>query len=153
MDAAAGSSVLARPSAVFLLAYYQARSSDIPGSLSSTSRQKAKQNKTRQEKRKQEKKKKKKRQEKKKQEKKKKKKPDSQYFNTREDRGGAQEKRLENVLNLPLASGMVLLHITRLSPEQENILCPMATSKVDWIIRILGNSSSGDVKGTKSKEK
>jgi len=85
--------------------------------------------------------------------KKKKKKPDSQYFNTREDRGGAQEKRLENVLNLPLASGMVLLHITRLSPEQENILCPMATSKVDWIIRILGNSNSGDVKGTKSKEK
>lgn len=46
-------------------------------------------------------------------------KPDSQYFNTREDRGGAQEKkRLENVLKSSLASGVVLLHITRLSLEQ-----------------------------------
>lgn len=79
-------------------------------------------------------------------------KPDSQYFNTREDRGGAQEKkRLENVLKSSLASGVVLLHITRLSLEQENILCPMATSKVGRIIRILGDSNSGDVKGTNSK--
>ena len=47
---------------------------------------------------------------------------------------------------------MVLLHISRLSPEQENLLCPMATSKVGWIIRILGDSNSADVKGRNSKE-
>lgn len=76
----------------------------------------------------------------------------SQYFNTRENRGGTQsKKRLENVLNCPLASEMVLLHITRLAPEQENTLYPMATS-VGWIIGILGGGNSGDVKGTNSKE-
>lgn len=67
--------------------------------------------------------------------------PNSQYFNTRENRRGAQRKRLENVLNSFLASGMVFLHITRLAPEQENILYPMATS-MGWITGILGGGNS-----------
>lgn len=46
---------------------------------------------------------------------------------------------------------MVFLHITRLAPEQENIIYPMATSMA-WIIGILGGSNSVDVKGTNSKE-
>lgn len=67
--------------------------------------------------------------------------------------GQTQEKKsLENVLNSPLASGMVFLHITRFSPEPENILYPMATSKVAYIIRELGDGNSVDVKGMNLKE-
>ena len=79
--------------------------------------------------------------------------PDSQYFDTRDNRGGAQgRKRLESILDSPLVSGMVFLHITRLAPKPENLLYPMATSEVGWIVRILGDGNSVDVKGTHSKE-
>ena len=93
-----------------------------------------------------------KRKENRKKKKKKKRLSDSQYFDTRENRGGAQgKKRLENVLNSLLASGAVFLHITRFAPEPENLLYPMATSKMGWIIRILGGGNSVYVKGTYSK--
>lgn len=62
--------------------------------------------------------------------------------------GRSQEKRLENVLNSPLASGKAFLHITRLSPEPTNVLYPMASSKVAWIIRILGDGNSVVEKST-----
>lgn len=79
--------------------------------------------------------------------------PDSQYFDTRDNRGGAQgKKRLGSILNSPLVSGMVFLHITRPAPKPENLLYSMATSEVGWIIRILGDGNSVDVKGTHSKE-
>ena len=65
--------------------------------------------------------------------------------------GRSREKRLENVLKSPLASGKAFLHITRLSPEPKNILYPMSPSKVAWIIRILGDGNSVVVKSTNSK--
>lgn len=108
----------------------QAVSSDIPGSRSSTSWQKkARQKKTKQ-----------------------KILSDSQYFDTRESRGGAHGKtRLENILNSPLASDELFLHVTRLSPKAENWLYPMATSNVGWTVRTSGDGNSVDVKGTDSK--
>lgn len=47
---------------------------------------------------------------------------------------------------------MVFLHITRFSPEPENILYPMASSKVACIIRELVDGNSVDVKGINLKE-
>lgn len=46
---------------------------------------------------------------------------------------------------------MVFLHITRFSPEPENMLYLMATSKV-VCIRELGDGNSVDVKGMNLKE-
>lgn len=72
---------------------------------------------------------------------------DSHYLGTRDDLGG-EDSRKCIILSSLLASGIVFLHITRLSPEPENIRYPMATSKVACIIRLLGNGNSVDVKGT-----
>lgn len=43
--------------------------------------------------------------------------------------------------------------MARVSPEPDNIVSPMVISKVGWMIRILGDGNSEDVKGTNSKER